>query len=83
MSVYILARFKEQTMTMTHRPPYESCACHLQKLSTANRHLFAVLRFQLNTYSSVAGPMAWNSLPDYSRILSGIQRAAQTVLGFT
>ena len=47
-----------------------------------NRHLLAVPRFRLNTYGrrafSVAGPMAWNSLP---RILSGIQRAARTVLG--
>jgi len=36
----------------------------------------------LNAYGrrafSVAGPMAWNSLPDFIR---GIQRAAQTVLG--
>jgi len=50
-------------------------------LRSANRHLLAVPRFLLNTYGrrafSVAGPMAWNSLPDFT----GIQRAAQTVLG--
>ena len=48
-------------------------------LRSANRHLLAVPRFRLNTYGhrafSVAGPIAWNSLP------SGIQQAAQTVLG--
>jgi len=35
------------------------------------RHLLAVPRFPLNTYGrrafSVAGPMAWNSLPDFVR----------------
>ena len=50
-------------------------------LRSANRHLLAVPRFLLNTYGrrafSVAGPMAWNSLPDFT----GIQQAAQTVLG--
>jgi len=49
-------------------------------LRSANRHLLAVPRFWLNTYGrwtfSVAGPMAWNSLPDFP----GIQRAAHTVL---
>jgi len=48
-------------------------------LRSANRHLLAVPRFLLNTYGrrafSVAGPMAWNSLPDFT----GIQQAAQTV----
>jgi len=38
-------------------------------LRSANRHLLAVPRFRLNTYGrrafSVAGPMAWNSLPDF------------------
>jgi len=38
-------------------------------LRSANRHLLDVLRFRLNTYGrrafSVAGPMAWNSLPDF------------------
>ena len=51
-------------------------------LRSANRHLLAVPRFRFNTYGrrafSVAGPMAWKSLPDFIR---GIQRAAQTVLG--
>ena len=36
-----------------------------------NRHLLAVPRFRLNTYGrrafSVAGPVAWNSLPDFIR----------------
>jgi len=40
-------------------------------LRSANRHLLAVPRFPLNTYGrrafSVAGPMAWNSLPDFIR----------------
>ena len=40
-------------------------------LRSANRHLLAVLRFRFNTYGrrafSVAGPMAWNSLPDFIR----------------
>ena len=40
-------------------------------LRSANRHLLAVPRFRLNTYGrrafSVAGPMAWNSLPDFIR----------------
>jgi len=40
-------------------------------LRSANRHLLAVPRFPLNTYGrrafSVAGPMTWNSLPDFIR----------------
>jgi len=40
-------------------------------LRSANRHLLAVPRFQLNTYGrwafSVAGSMAWNSLTDFIR----------------
>ena len=40
-------------------------------LRSANRHLLAVPRYRLNTYGrrafSVAGPMAWNSLPDFIR----------------
>ena len=40
-------------------------------LRSANRQLLAVPRFRLNTYDrrafSVAGPMAWNSLPDFIR----------------
>jgi len=51
-------------------------------LRSADRHLLAVPRFRLYTYGrrafSVAGPMAWNSLPDF---IHGIQRAVQTVLG--
>ena len=40
-------------------------------LCSANRHLLAVPRFRLNTYGrrafSAAGPMTWNSLPDFIR----------------
>ena len=40
-------------------------------LRSANRHLLAVPRFQLNIYGrpafSVAGPMDWNSLLDFIR----------------
>jgi len=43
-------------------------------LRSANRHLLAVPRFRLNTYGrrafSVAGPMAWNSLPVFIRDLT-------------
>jgi len=59
-------------------PPYLSEYCILvssadtqRHLRSANRHLLAVPRFRLNTYGrqafSVAGPMAWNSLPDFIR----------------
>ena len=55
-------------------PPYLSEHCipvssadTRRHLRSANRHLIAVLRFRLNSYGrrafSVAGPMAWNSLP--------------------
>ena len=41
------------------------------RLRSANRHLLAVPRFGLNTYGrrafSVAGPVAWNSLPNFIR----------------
>ena len=47
------------------RPMYNTTA------RNTNRHLLAVPRFRLNTYVrrafSVAGPMAWNSLPDFIR----------------
>ena len=59
-------------------PPYLSEHCIAVSsadtrwhLRSANRHLLAVPRFRLNTYGrrafSVAGPMAWNSLPDFIR----------------
>ena len=59
-------------------PPYLSEHCipvssadTRRHLCSANRHLLAVPRFPLNTYGrrafSVAGPMAWNSLPDFIR----------------
>ena len=42
-----------------------------QHLRSANRQLFAVPRYRLNTYGrrafSVAGPTVWNSLPDFIR----------------
>jgi len=70
-------------------PPYLSEHCipvtsadTRRHMRSANRHLLAVPHFPLNTYGrrafSVAGPMAWNSLPDF---IHRIQRAAQTVLG--
>ena len=57
-------------------PPYlpEYCipvssADTRRHLRSANHHLLAVPRFRLNTYGrrafSVAGPMAWNTLPDF------------------
>ena len=59
-------------------PPYlsEHCipvssAITRRHLRSANRHLPAVLRFRLKTYGcrafSVAGPMAWNSHPNFIR----------------
>ena len=59
-------------------PPYLSEHCipvssadTRRHLRSANRHLLAVPRFRLNTYGrrafSVAGPMTWNSLPDFIR----------------
>ena len=59
-------------------PPYLSEHCipvsnadTRRHLRSANRHLLAVSRFRLITYGrrafSVAGPTAWNSLPDFIR----------------
>ena len=59
-------------------PPYLSEHCipvsgadTRRHLRPANRHQLAVPRFRLNTYGrrafSVAGPTAWNSLPDFIR----------------
>jgi len=64
------------------RVPYRVVSLMLGRhLRSANRHRLAVPRFRLNTYGrrafSVAGPMAWNSLPDFIRG----PRAGQTVLG--
>ena len=49
-----------------------TCTTYTRRhLRSANRHLLAVPRFRLNTYGlkafSVAGPMAWNSHPDFIR----------------
>jgi len=71
-------------------PPYLSEHCipvssadTRRHLPSANRHLLAVPSFPLNTYGrrvfSVAELARWPGT--HSRILSGIQRAAQTVLG--
>ena len=70
----------ESPHSRSRRAPYLSehcipvCSADTRRhLRSANRHLLAVLRFRLNTYGrrafSVAGPIAWNSLP------SGIQQA--------
>ena len=67
-------------------PPYLSEHCipvtsadTRRHMRSANRHLLAVPHFPLGRRAfSVAGPMAWNSLPDF---IHRIQRAAQTVLG--
>ena len=52
-----------------HCIPVSSAADTRRHLRSANRH--AVPRFRLDTYGrrafSVAGPMAWNSLPDFIR----------------
>jgi len=59
-------------------PPYLSEHCipvssadTRRHLRSSSRHLLAVPRFRLNTYGhrafSVAGQMAWNSLPDFIR----------------
>jgi len=59
-------------------PPYLSDYCvpvagvdTRQHLRSAKRQLLAVPRYRLNTYGcwafSVAGPTAWNSLPDFIR----------------
>jgi len=61
-----------------HAPPYLSEHCipvssadTRRHLRSANRHLLAVPRFPLDTYGrrafSVAGLMAWISLPDFIR----------------
>jgi len=67
-------------------PPYllEHCipvssADTRRHLRSANHHLLAVPRFQLNTYGRSQLLAQWPGT--HSRILSGIQRAVQTVLG--
>jgi len=52
-----------------------------QHLRSANRHLLAVPRFPLNTYAVGCSQLLARWPGTHSRILSGIQRAAQTVLG--
>ena len=59
------------TQVTDERRSTQTCWSHYTRrhLRSANRHLLAVPRFPLNTYGrrafSVAGPMAWNSLPDF------------------
>jgi len=59
-------------------PPYLSEHCipvssadTRRHLHSTNHHILAVQHFWLNAYGrrafSIAGPMAWNSLPDFSR----------------
>ena len=67
-------------------PPYLSQHCipvssadTRRHLRSANRHLLAVLCFRLNTYGRSQLLARWPGT--LSRILSAIQRAAQTVLG--
>jgi len=60
---------RRQTITDEHRDKQTLTSQYPAPLNSANRHLLAVPRFWLNTYGrrafSVAGPMAWNSLPDF------------------
>jgi len=60
--------FIEKIIQVATRAPHTRGGRHLR---SANRHLLAVPRFRLNTYGrkafSVAGPMAWNSHPDFIR----------------
>jgi len=67
-------------------PPYLSQHCirvssadTWRHLRSTNRHLFVVVHFQLNTYGRTQLLARWPGT--LSRILSRIQRAAQTVLG--
>ena len=74
----MLSRFSHFHVSHFQRPhciPVSSADTR-RHLRSANRHLgplhvLAVPRFLLNTYGrrafSVAGPMAWNSLPDFIR----------------
>jgi len=54
-----------------HCTPVSSADTRRHLCSAANRHLLAVPRFRLNSYGrrafSVAGTMAWNSLPNFIR----------------
>ena len=54
---------------------------HRRHLRSANRYLLAVPRFPLNTYAVGRSQLLGRWSGTHSRILSGIQRAAQTVLG--
>jgi len=67
-------------------PPYLSEHCipvsgakMRRHLRSANRHLLSVPRFRLNTYGRSQLLALWPGT--HYRILFGIQRAAQTVLG--
>jgi len=69
-------------------PPYLSEHCipvssddTRRHLRSANRHLLAVPRFRLNTTAFGRSQLLASWPGTHSRILSGIHRAAQTVLG--
>jgi len=65
-----------------HCTPVSSADTRWHLRSAANRHLLAVLRFQLSTLTAVGRAQLWARWPEtHSRILSGIQHAAQTVFG--
>ena len=71
-----------------HAPRYLSEHCipvssadTRRHLRSANRHLLAVPRFQLNTYGRRHTQLLARRPGTHSRSLSRIQRAAQTVLG--
>jgi len=82
-------RYKKK-VSLGGKPPYLSEHCipvssadTRRHLRSANRHLglLAVPRFRLNTYGRRTFSVAGRWPGTHSRILSGIQRAAQTVLG--
>ena len=77
VSVYILARFKEQTMTMTHRPPWKLCLSPpeivYRQPSPTCRTAFPAQHLRLSCW-----PDGLELTPGF---YPGIQRAAQSVLG--
>ena len=70
LAVTVHQRPRTTVSVLEHCIPVSSADTR-RHLRSANRHMLAVPRFRLNTYGrrafSVAGPMAWNSLPDFIR----------------